>query len=473
MITKAIIGILVLALIGSVAALGVVYQNLQASQASLSLNRAELETAKNTLDSYRELNQGLTSANDGLLAKIQAQAVQIHHLESTNSDLVAESRRIYQEIQRVEELNTSLDQENRQLTANNNSLEREVREVTNDNNSLNQENRNLTARSNQFEADNERLYLELEMADENARTLQVKNDQQTIAIHTLEGENTKLTANVNELEGQNHQLGQQNVQQAAAIQTLEQEKTKLTSDVTELRGQNQSLATLNETYRNKSGTVNQLNTKLDSLRAEIRRLENQRKPLLVESFTTGFKCTGSMEPKITCLDSATMLRNFRPQDISVGTSISFRPTAACELTGGRVLHRVMKVKVERGIYYYWPKGDNNSGPDDCWIPESNVNGYIIELHKNTDSQNAELRNAVNAAYADMKRKRNIYYARRSAYGCPDPNRVCTVSPGKFRELSRLRADYLDAVAYHRCWSNAARTALYSNFGPPVYPLCIK
>ena len=459
MLPKVIIGILALALIGAAIGLVVIYQNLQASQSSLSLTRAELDTAWEALDNSEERNRSLTAANEELLAKIQEQAVQIHQLETTNSDLVAESRRIYQEVQRVEELNTTLDQE--------------VREVTAKNNSLSRENQNLVSKNNQIEADNEFLNQELEVAVQNVGTLQEQNYQQVQTLQTLEQEKTKLTANVTELEGQNRQLGQQNDQQASTIQTLEQENTELTSDVTELQGQNRELATLNETYRSKSGTVNQLNTRVDSLQAEIRRLEDQRKPLLVESFRTRFRCTGSMEPKITCLDSATMLENFRPQDITVGTVISFRPTAACEVTGSRVLHRVMKVKVERGTYYYWPKGDNNSGPDECWIPESNVYGYVIQLHKNTDQQNAALRNAVNAADSAAERAWATYQSRRAAYGCPDPNRVCTVSTGKYRELVRLRSEYIAAADYHRCWANAARTALYSSSGPPVYFSCTK
>ena len=466
MITKAIIGILALSFIGAVVGLVIVYQNLQASQSSLGLTRAELEENRETLEKSEELNRGLAAANEGLIAKIQEQAVQIQQLEASNSDLVAESRRIYQEIQRVDELNTSLDQE--------------IREVTANYNSLNEENRSLAARNSQVEAekdrveaDNELLSHELEIAGENARTLQDQNYQQDLVIHALEQDKTKLASDVTELEGQNRLLGQQNAQQASAIQTLEQDKTKLTADVTDLRSQNQSLINLTETYQSKSGTVNQLNTKIDSLRAEIRRLEDQRKPLMVESFPASFKCTGSMEPKITCLDSATMLQNFRPQDISVGTAISFRPTVACKLTGSRVLHRVMKVKVERGIYYYWPKGDNNSGPDECWIPESNVYGYIIELHKNTEPQNSQLRNSVNAAKADMDRAWAAYQSRRSAYGCPDPNRTCTVSPGKYRELIRLRTVYLDAAAYHQCWVDSAKSAFSLRSGPPIYTQCVK
>ena len=67
---------------------------------------------------------------------------------------------------------------------------------------------------------------------------------------------------------------------------------------------------------------------------------------MVESYTTGFHCTGSMEPKITCLDTTTWLANFNPQDVVIGTVIVFTPTADCELSSSRVAHRVTAVKVE-------------------------------------------------------------------------------------------------------------------------------
>ena len=460
MLLKAIIGVLALAVIGAVIGLVTVYQNIQAYQSSLSLTRDELEATRTALDNSKKLNQGLSEANEQLVIKIQEQVQQKLHLEAINSDLTTESRRIYQEVQRVEELNTTLDQD--------------IRAVNAKNNSLNRENHTLVARNNQVEADNESLRHELELAVENARSLQEQNDQQAQDILALEQERSTLQADVKNLEDQSRILDEKNNRQASTIQALEQEKTRLTADVTELRGQNQSLTQLYETYRSKHGTLNQLNSRIDSLRAEISRLEEQRKPLLVESFRTTFRCTGSMEPKITCLDSATLLKNFLPQDITSGTVVSFRPTAACEPTGSRVLHRVVKTKVEKGIYYYWPKGDNNSVPDGCWVPESSVYGYVIELHKNTHLQNAELRNSVNSADAAAERAWDAYQSRRASYGCSNPNRVCTVSStSRFNELSRLRAEYIAASAYHQCWVQAAKNAWYPRYGKPVFPICIK
>ena len=460
MLPKAIIGILMLALIGTAAGLVILYMNLQEHQSSLTHATTQLETTREALDNYKELNQNLSDANEELVSKIQDQAQRNDQLEATNSDLVAESHRIYQELRRTEEINAVLDQD--------------IREATARNNSLTQENHDLASRNIEIEAVNDSLSQELEITDQKARTLQEQNDQQTRSIHALEEEKTSLQADVKDLEGQNQSLNQQTNQQSQTIQTLEGEKTKLAADVSELQVRNQQLTQQYDTLRSKTGSVQQLNTRIDTLRAEIRRLEDQRKPLLVESFSTSFRCTGSMEPKITCLDSATMLENFLPEDITAGTVISFKPSATCKLTGNRVLHRVMKIKVERGIHYYWPKGDNNSRPDECWIQESNVFGYVIKLHKNTRPQNAELRDLVNSADADAERAWEAYQSKRVSYGCPDPHRVCTVSSrSRFNELNRLRSRYIAASIYHQCWVDSASGAWYSGFGPPVYSLCIK
>ena len=73
--------------------------------------------------------------------------------------------------------------------------------------------------------------------------------------------------------------------------------------------------------------VDSLNSQINGLQIEIVSLEGRRAPLIVETYTGTFACTGSMEPKITCLDSATWLSNFEPQHVVIGAVISFTPTA--------------------------------------------------------------------------------------------------------------------------------------------------
>ncbi|MBF8267403.1 MAG: hypothetical protein HW388_911, partial [Dehalococcoidia bacterium] len=193
------------------------------------------------------------------------------------------------------------------------------------------------------------------------------------------------------------------------------EKAALTADLGTTREQ---LASKTADYEALIGAVGQLEavrnekdtllTRVTSLQNEIAQLEAQRKPLIVESYRGGFKCTGSMEPKITCLDEVTWLANFKPQDIVIGAVIAFTPTAECYLSSSGVAHRVIGIKVEAGIYYYWPKGDANPTPDGCWIPQANVRGYIIELHKDVRPENQALRDMVNSARAALDQAEAAY-----------------------------------------------------------------
>ena len=163
-----------------------------------------------------------------------------------------------------------------------------------------------------------------------------------------------------------------------------------------------------ETY----GNIDTLNDRVSSLERDIEELEERRKPLILETRRNWFACTGSMEPKITCLDEATWLVNPRPEDIVVGSTISFSPTEECVISGERIAHRVTAVKEADGTYYYWPKGDNNRRADGCWIPDDKVNGYIIEMHKDVfaDTSTSELRDRYNKArkeYDDFCRRNTV------------------------------------------------------------------
>ena len=175
-------------------------------------------------------------------------------------------------------------------------------------------------------------------------------------------------------------------------------------------GLEDSLETLTDRYDDlvaRVGTKNQLNDDIDDLRSEIRRLEEQRRPLVLSPGDTGrggFLCTGSMEPVITCLDEATWLTDFRPEDIVVGTTIAFSPACWGDQRG--VAHRVIDIEVRNGTYYYWPKGDNNRAPDGCWVPETNVRRYITQIHRDVRPENAELRQKVNSAVSEYRRLRD-------------------------------------------------------------------
>ena len=268
-------------------------------------------------------------------------------------------------------------------------------------------------------------------------------------LTTQISENEALTAN---FVASSEKLGSRTAENAALTSDLETATRQLTDK-----------SAKHETLLNEVGTLEALRVdrgnllgEIEALRSSIRELKEQRTPLLVQSYTVGFRCTGSMEPKVTCLDSATWLRNFNPEDIAVGAVISFTPTPECELgLGGAVSHRVMDIRETEGTYYYWPKGDANADADGCWIPDTNVYGYIIELHKDAHPWNNNLRNRVNAARAERDETFANYKVAEEAYTqqyqqyCGHNPDACSLDPARVAELDRLYDEYIRLFNLHQ------------------------
>ncbi|OYT37669.1 MAG: signal peptidase I [Desulfurococcales archaeon ex4484_58] len=76
----------------------------------------------------------------------------------------------------------------------------------------------------------------------------------------------------------------------------------------------------------------------------------------------------------------------KPEDIHVGDIIIYKG-----LRGNLVIHRVIKIRVINGKYYYVTKGDNNllpdylefTGPDKAGIPYDRVEGLVISINNST------------------------------------------------------------------------------------------
>ena len=146
---------------------------------------------------------------------------------------------------------------------------------------------------------------------------------------------------------------------------------------------------------------------IDYLESEIRRLKEQRTPLILPYgavYTIGFSCTGSMYPAFTCMDMGTWLSDFKPSDIVVGATIAFDPDCWESAPDNRyTAHRVMEIKIENGVYYFWPKGDFNREADGCWVHQDNVKDYLVGLEKDVRPKNSYLQSQVIAskvAYED-------------------------------------------------------------------------
>ena len=247
------------------------------------------------------------------------------------------------------------------------------------------------------------LQRDYETLQEAHDVLSTANKKLQVEHTTLLQEKADLEVTVLGLKTQSLDLQEKLVSKGKEYDVLSQDRASLQARYDVL---SQERTALQQTYGALSSAVGTLEgvkfqvsglqQQVQSLNGDIARLQAARAPLIVESYRVGFACTGSMEPKITCLDEATWLSNFRSQDIIVGTVISFAPTAECKLSSTRVAHRVISIKVEAGNTYYRPKGDANSSDDPCWIPSSNVDGYIIALYKNTRLENAPIRDRINA-----------------------------------------------------------------------------
>ena len=135
---------------------------------------------------------------------------------------------------------------------------------------------------------------------------------------------------------------------------------------------------------------------IQALREEIAQLEREREPLRgADTETIGGKCTGSMEPYFTCLDTATLLRDFAPAEITVGTVIAFKNGACWPGEHGHTLHRVMQLRIDGdGQYSYLPRGDASPDDDGCWLSPSDIRGYVVDIQRGARPKNAFLRDAV-------------------------------------------------------------------------------
>ena len=351
---------------------------------------------------------------------------------------------------------------NLDFEATNKSLVSELQQTNNQKNDAQSKNRALHEVNASLESSREKLTGQLSEATSANEALQID-------YQGLQAVNNALEVDYQGLQTTNHQQAQSLIDSQEEIGNLERKNRQLVSDLSNvesslalMRSRFRSVQSLEQRRDVLSSEIANLESNIATLESDIKGLKAARIPLLVDSYKVNFLCTGSMEPKITCLDSATMLSNFRPQDVTVGTVISFKPTPKCDVTSGNLSHRVVKIKVVRGVHYYWPKGDNSDKADNCWIPESNVNGYIIKLHKGTNAQNKGLRSSVNAAESAKERAWNTYALKYETY-CgfpPNSGTICFLPQRQIDEINQLADAYLSAFNYYSCWVESAANVSY-------------
>lgn len=412
-------------------------------------------------------NAELTSENHGLSVGLADAETRNADLTSVNDDLTADLTLAEARVGQLAQDLQGLDALNHTITADLTLTEARVGQLTQELHGLDALNDTITADLTLAEARVGQLTQDLQEANAVNATLVSDNESLALNLQASEASNRTLTVRKETLE--------------ADLSMVTERKETLEADLNRLTEQHRLLVSVAGDVDQLRAEESELEGDIEALEAEIIRLTAARAPLIVESSIGGFACTGSMEPKITCLDTATWLDNFTPEDIVVGTVISFEPVEQCDLDSDSVAHRVMDIKHEDGGYYFWPKGDANDEPDGCWIPEENVSAYIIELQKNVNPQNENLRNSVNEAIARLEAADDAQEAAWTAYAAkytaycgfgPESERTCYLSNSRIQELNRLFAtysrlfsDYERAYDYWECWdSNAVLASRYSGIG---------
>ncbi|MYB85555.1 MAG: hypothetical protein F4X54_12660 [Chloroflexi bacterium] len=191
-----------------------------------------------------------------------------------------------------------------------------------------------------------------------------------------------------------------------------------------------SLRAANNKIASLEGLEGEYGETIRALRAEISELEEERKAVILEPVRTNFSCTGSMEPKITCLDKGIWNRNWTVDDLVIGAVVSFKDGDS------NTAHRIIDTKPG----YIKTKGDNTlwSSKNDGWISIDRVNYYLVDLIKNVNMDRAALRNEVNEAWDKFRKFHHQI--------CGDrPSGGCTSSSSNVRRWKELQCAAFTAI----------------------------
>ncbi len=258
---------------------------------------------------------------------------------------------------------------------------------------------------------------------------------------------------------------------------LDTTTTRLNDTTTEL---NDTKADLAETST-QLGTVTHDLTQLEDRVVDLEAVEAmiaERTPLIPQTSIGGFTCTGSMEPKITCMDEARWLDNYDPNDIVVGAVIDFTPADCDPDATDRISHRVIEIRMEGGLAFR-AKGDNNPRDDDCCITPENVYGYITALYKDVRPEFGPVRDRVNTAYDATQltyaawekadKEYGDYVSRRCPnYVCPRDG-VYRKAKGLYDAMEAARVKHAEAVKQWECKIEEAKDS--AELDVPIFRIC--
>ena len=103
------------------------------------------------------------------------------------------------------------------------------------------------------------------------------------------------------------------------------------------------------------------------------------------------KCTGSMEPAITCLDRLTF------REVTDDLLLEVGSVATWPEDDYLVLHRIIAIAEGPKEVYYLTKGDNNLRDDDVWLPRSSLLEAVVGIEEGVynDDFRVNLRQNIN------------------------------------------------------------------------------
>ena len=110
---------------------------------------------------------------------------------------------------------------------------------------------------------------------------------------------------------------------------------------------------------------------------------------------TSIDCAGSMEPRITCLDSVQLDFAPLPEEVAVEEVVAFNTSCLAWDTGERTkLRRVQRVESTEEGQQYWVAGDSSYFEDECLIQYDDIVGLVVTTQKNVYPENTALRDSV-------------------------------------------------------------------------------
>ena len=455
-----------LTVVGSIACSGITQEELQlALDEQAAAAEKQVEGAAQDLAAAAARNDELSVTNTGLTDDLAAAVARNDELSAINTGLTDDLAAAVARNEELSAINTGLTDDLAAAVARN-------EELSAINTGLTDDLAAATARNDELSVTNTGLTDDLAAAT-------ARNDELSVT-------NTGLTDDLAAATARNDELSAINVATASRIQVLDEELKSMgevDGKLTAVNVKYNNLVRVTGGLADTTAQLSVLEAEAEQLRDDIKQLQEDRKPLLVDTHIDGLRCTGSMEPTLTCLDTITLLSNFYAADITVGTIIVFESDPVCfELDS--TIHRVVDIKTVSGRLHFQTKGDNVPYVDKCWVPAENVEGYVVAVQKNTRPQNERLRSIVNVSHGEMVTAEASLEAARTKYDAAAQKYCmgsgpCLVGPTELPEMKRLYAEYFSlynsysrALEYYQCWLKSARTAYYLGEGL-LYPSCVR